>query len=76
MPKTIFINIDNYQFQILLSQFNQNILIRRDGFSVFISEKEIKDNYSMSVLISEELNINYLLHKNVLNRVSKLRMFL
>jgi len=76
MPKTIFINIDNYQFQILLSQFNQNILIRRDGFSVFISEKEIKDNYSMSVLISEELNINYLLYKNVLNRVSKLRMFL
>ena len=76
MPKTIFINIDNYQFQILLSQFNQNILIRRDGFSVFISEKEIKDNYSMSVLISEELNSNYLLYKNVLSRVSKLRMFL
>lgn len=76
MPKTIFINIDNYQFQILLSQFNQNILIRRDGFSVFISEKEIKDNYSMSVLISEELNSNYLLYKNVLSRFDKLRMFL
>ena len=68
MPKTIFINIDNYQFQILLSQFNQNILIRRDGFSVFISEKdEIEDEiFAKMFLKHSEINeCSVCMEKNV-----------
>jgi hypothetical protein len=68
--------IDDLNFQILLSRFNNNILIKRKGFPVFISEQEIKSKYSMSVSVSQELNSYYCIYSNIIKRLENLKFFL
>jgi len=66
--------INNLNFQISVS--NNNIFIKRKGFPVFVSEQEIKNKYSMSVQVSEELNLHYHLYLNIIKRLENLKFFM